>query len=84
MTDTLTYDVEFSPIETNPGTPDSHPENWHDPSESNIDWTTMIWRAEREYRNGEWGNWIIMKIKGEQGPQGPQGPAGPGGDGTGT
>lgn len=66
MTDTSVYDVEFSNVES-PGTPSSRPYNWHDPSESGIDFSTMIWRAEREYKNGEWGGWVVVRIKGEKG-----------------
>jgi len=39
MSDTSTYDVAFSSIEKNPGNPTSHPGNWHNPSETGIDWS---------------------------------------------
>ena len=67
MTDTETYDVEFSNVDANPGNPTDNPTNWHDPSESGVDFTTMLWRAEREKKNGEWGSWTIVRIKGEKG-----------------
>jgi len=31
MTDTETYDVEFSDVDQNPGTPTTNPDNWFDP-----------------------------------------------------
>lgn len=67
MTDTETYDVEFSAVDENPGTPTTNPGNWHDPSENGIDFTAMLWRAEREKKNGEWGSWTVVRIKGEKG-----------------
>lgn len=67
MTDTETYDVEFSNVDANPGNPTDNPTNWHDPSESGVDFTTMLWRAERGKKNGEWGSWTIVRIKGEKG-----------------
>lgn len=75
MTDTATYDIEFSPNETQPNDPsdvDSErtAQGWYDPDRNandSIDWTTMIWRAEREKKNGVWGNWVVAKIKGEKG-----------------
>jgi len=45
----------------------AHPSNniWHDPSETNIDLSTMVWRAERKIKNGQYiGNWVITKITG--------------------
>jgi len=69
MTDTSTYDVEFSAVE-NPGNPTDNPSNWHDPSESGIDFTQMIWMAERSCENGVWSQWAIIKIKGEKGNDG--------------
>ena len=41
---------------------------WFDPvNDSTEDFTQMYWRAEREYKNGEWGSWVITRIKGEKG-----------------
>ena len=37
---------------------------------SGLDWTKMVWRAERWMRNGEWGQWAITQIKGEKGEEG--------------
>jgi hypothetical protein len=68
MSDTESFDVEFSPIESNPGTPTTNPNNWYDPTtDTNADWTNMIWMATRTKSNGVWGNWNITKIKGEKG-----------------
>jgi hypothetical protein len=68
MSDTESFDVEFSPIESNPGTPTTNPNNWYDQTtDTNADWTNMIWMATRTNSNGVWGNWNITKIKGEKG-----------------
>lgn len=69
MTDTETYDVEFSAIDPEPGNPTDNPEYWHDPSED-IDFTGMIWRAERTITNGVPSLWTIIRIKGEKGDPG--------------
>ena len=81
MQDSTDYDVEFSPNPTKPDDPSNTPserpgQGWYDPSSSlpgGLEWTDMIWRAERHYENGTWGSWIIEKIKGEQGPAGNDG-----------
>ena len=81
MTDTDTFDVEFAKMQTNdtiPATPSEanrHGGNgtqiWFDPAEdSSEDFTTMYWKAERECKNGVYGNWTILRIKGEQGSPG--------------
>lgn len=75
MTDTATYDVEFSPNEICPDDPsdvisERQGQGWYDPDASlpgDLTWGQMIWRAERECRNGDWGQWIKLKIKGENG-----------------
>ena len=50
---------------------------WFDPDKDkysasgvNRDFTKMYWRAEREYKNGEWGDWTVVRIKGEKGDTG--------------
>ena len=85
MTDTATYDVEFAKKQTNDDTPPtpnasnsgtnpSGTKIWYDPTnDANEDFTQMYWRAERECINGEWGNWVIVRIKGEQGTAGIKG-----------
>lgn len=75
MTDTQTYDVEFSDVDSSPGDPTNNPSNWFDPvaDAATKDFTQMLWRAERECVNGAWGNWIIVRIKGETGGTGAQG-----------
>lgn len=71
MTDTATYDVEFSPNNEYPGTPDENPSLWFDPViDYNHDFTTSVWRAERSKKNGVWSNWSVYKIKGEDGAPG--------------
>ena len=78
MTDTSTYDVEFAkkqPNNAEPPTPTdanrhngSGPQIWFDPTnDPQEDFKQMYWRAEREKKNGVWGNWIINNIKGEKG-----------------
>ena len=68
MTDTETFDVEFSSIELNPGTPSTHPNNW-----SNVGDETTIWMATRNIINGVGGVWSIIKIKGNKGTDGKDG-----------
>ena len=78
MTDTDTYDVEFSDVDTNPGTPSTNPSNWYDPvtDAATKDFTHMLWRAERECVNGTWGSWVVVRIKGETGDKGDKGDKG--------
>lgn len=68
MTDTETFDVEFSSVEENPGTPSTDPESW-----SNVGDETTIWMATRNIINGIGGVWSIMKIKGNKGIDGDDG-----------
>lgn len=75
--DSNELDIEYSSSITKPnidtlrGTPGvPHPSNnvWHDPSESGIDLSAMIWRAERKIKNGKFeGNWVISRLTGKQG-----------------
>lgn len=78
MTDTATYDVEFAKRQPNDATPPvpttanrhggSGIQIWFDPDlDSSQNFTQMYWRAEREYKNGEWSDWTIVRIKGEDG-----------------
>ena len=74
MSDTESFDVEFSPVASNPGTPTTNPNNWYDPTaDPNADWANMIWMATRTKSNGVWGNWNVTKIKGEKGEKGDAG-----------
>lgn len=61
LADTADIDFEFSKVEENPGTPDTNPGNWSDEG------TDAIWMATRIYRDGAWGAWQVVKIKGEDG-----------------
>jgi len=81
MTDTDTYDVEFAKKQAGDATPaapsasnrhgGSGTQIWFDPvDDSSEDFTQMYWRAEREKKNGEWGDWTIVRIKGERGDTG--------------
>lgn len=73
MTDTATFDVEFSPNTTKPANPsdtvsERNAQGWYDPERNpTYDFTTSIWRAERHCKNGVWSAWAIEKIKGEKG-----------------
>ena len=78
MTDTASYDVEFAKMQPNDGNPPtpsdanrhggSGTQVWFDPVlDSTQDFKKMYWRAEREKKNGVWGNWTILRIKGEKG-----------------
>lgn len=75
MADSDTFDVEFSPVETDPGTPTNNAANWYDPEDDvNVDWATMVWRAERKMSNGiPASDWTIIRIKGEKGEKGDKG-----------
>ena len=71
-------DVEFSdledynPIPEDPSQRDS--KHWYDPSRSTgVDWTKMIYRAERKILNGAESAWVITRIKGEKGEKGDKG-----------
>lgn len=80
MADTPEYDVEFSPYSNSDETAPRTTENieisddWFDPTTdlNNVDWTTMVWRAERRRATSfdSWSAWVITKIKGEDGIQG--------------
>ena len=76
MSDTATFDVEFSPNETKPADPsntesDRTAQGWYDPTRNPThDFSTTIWRAERHKKNGVWGAWAIEKVKGEKGDKG--------------
>ena len=88
--DTSDSDVEFSPYD---GTPTSDVSNnlaaagtaaspttnkWFDPvRNAGADFTKMIWRAERQKKNGVWDEkWAIVKVKGETGEKGEDGKSG--------
>lgn len=85
MSDTDTFDVEFAKMQTNDATPadpddtnrhgGSGTQIWFDPvNDSSEDFTAMYWRAERECKNGVWGSWTIVRIKGEKGNKGDDAP----------
>ena len=78
MTDTATYDVEFSDTDQDPGTPSTRPTLWFDPDKDKAtkDFTKMLWRAERQKKNGAWSDWTIVRIKGETGDKGDKGDSG--------
>lgn len=65
LTDTSTFDVDFSNVAENPGNPTTHPENW-----TNTGDETSIWMATRTIENGVESEWQVMKIKGEKGQDG--------------
>lgn len=71
-TDTADIDLEFSSIATVTD-PSRDPSNyWHNDGREND-----IWMAVRKKSNGVWGNWSVVKIKGEDGA-----PGEPGADGS--
>lgn len=88
--DTSDSDVEFSPYDGTPvsdvsnnlaaaGTAASPTTNkWFDPvRNAGADFTKMIWRAERQKKNGVWDEkWAIVKVKGETGEKGEDGKSG--------
>lgn len=91
--DTSDSDVEFSPYDGTPvsdvsnnlaaaGTVASPTTNkWFDPvRNAGADFSKMIWRAERQKKNGTWGSWAIVKVKGETGEPGKKGEDGKSGE----
>ena len=66
-TDTADIDFEYSAQQI-PGNPSTNPSYWHDPGT-----TSDIWMAVRTKKNGYWGEWSVMKIKGENGQNGTNG-----------
>lgn len=67
MTDTASFDVEFSSVE-NPNPPVGHPNTnsqWSNSADS-----TTIWMATSTKANGIWSPWQISRIKGEKGQDG--------------
>ena len=75
MADTPDYDVEFSAV-ANPQPPAGHPNTngpWHDPSETGVNWSAMLWRAESWKRSGKWTQWTVMPVRGEKGADGSDG-----------
>ena len=65
MTDTASFDVEYSSVRDNPGNPTDNPSNW-----SNVAGTETVWMATRIKTNGAWSDWQVSKIKGEKGDNG--------------
>ena len=68
MTDTSSFDVEFSSVQVNPGNPTENPGNW-----SNTAGSDTWWMATRVMKNGEWSAWSVSQIKGEKGEPGEDG-----------
>ena len=62
MTDTASFDVEFSKVVDNPGNPTDNKNNWGNDSDKDT-----VWMATRTVKNGVFGDWNISKIKGENG-----------------
>ena len=84
VVDTDEIDIEFSPNETftqeqrlgdNETVDKKQAKGWYDPGTiSALQWSTMVWRAERRKKNGHHvGSWMYMKIKGEKGDAGQDG-----------
>ena len=63
--DTDDIDFEYSAVENNPGNPTDNRANWHNAATQND-----IWMAISRYKNGTWGSWDILRIKGENGADG--------------
>lgn len=67
VTDTADIDFEFSSVE-NPSAPVGHPN-------TNSEWSNeasedTIWMATSRKSNGVWGDWQVMRVKGENGTDG--------------
>lgn len=67
VTDTADVDFEFS-SELNPSMPTGHPNT--NPEWSNEATDDTIWMATAKKTNGVWGEWQVMRIKGEDGTDG--------------
>lgn len=65
LTDSSSIEFMWSNISLNPGTPTTKPGNWTDDTT-----TDTVWMAVRTYSNGQWGEWKVVKIKGEKGEDG--------------
>lgn len=74
LADSADFDVEFNDCEEYPGTPDDpkFPEDypWYDNQDYDSNVINAIWMATRICKNGEWGAWSVVKIKGEKGQDG--------------
>src|SRR5699024_2666844 len=65
------FDIEFrwsSYIGTDPGTPTSNPQIWH-----NTESQDTVWMAFRYKVEGLWGVWTVLRIKGADGEAGKDG-----------
>ena len=83
LADNDNFDIEFSPSESKPNPPDGTNQHnsgvnqiWYDPildaNYYNDHSSEMVWMATRTKTvnaqgNPEWGNWVIIKVKGEDG-----------------
>lgn len=74
MTSTSDMEIQWSAVETNPGNPSDNPDNWTDTVDYS-DSETIVWMATRIIKDGEPGNWVVTKIKGETGNPGDPGTA---------
>ena len=74
--DNNSIDYEFS-SEANPGTPETQPGYWSNEPDENT-----IWMAVRKTSNGTWGQWSVVRIKGEKGGDGQPGQPGAAGSTT--
>lgn len=72
MMDTADFDCCFCTSESVPTAPaNSHPvqndpNGWHDQGTSDDNWMATCYKS----ANGNWGNWVVTKIKGETGKDG--------------
>jgi hypothetical protein len=60
MADTANFEVKYSSVQNNPGTPETHGTNWSDQATANT-----VWMATRHATNNVWSEWVVTKIKGE-------------------
>jgi len=67
ITDTSTTDYQYSILLSSPGAPDTNPANW---AESVVDETLITYIAQRNIKNGIFGPWVVIHVKGETGLQG--------------
>ena len=73
------YDVEYSTVYENPGTPSDNPGNWMDPDDMTPEQQSQVWWLAQRWCGLEWSEdginpgwspWDVLKIRGEDGKDG--------------
>ena len=70
------FDVEYSLVHENPGTPEDNENNWHDPTELTPELQAQVWWIAQRWCGIEWSTdgiapgwspWEVLKVRGEDG-----------------